>query len=661
MMDRKLGRAGVGVFTAIVVALVLPLLLPNAAAAQEDQIEGALHAEVPGLAQLITADSVVYSVDPNGLNLAEHSHTIVRITGAWSGDVGTSVFIAASVEPLPDGELPGHQVIDEIPTADEEAALVARAEREGIGVNPTADLQQADAAEAAANSHLVGSWSAVQNWPVIPIFTTMMYDGRVLAYDSVSDLPTEQDPNQTTTRATVWDPYTNSFTNVQVNTGFNIFCSGFASMVDGTVFIAGGNRDQQLNGLPTTHTFTPRANQWARTNNMSFARWYPSVTQLPNAELLITGGGPATPEVRQTNGAIRQLTSAAQNYWANRDYPWLQTAPDGRVAFVGPSNQMGLINTGGSGSWQATNRRDNIYRGYGSYAMYTPSRVLVAGGATQSASHDMRSSVVINLDNNTSSNTGNMNFRRRQHNLTVLADGKVLATGGLSSNAGLVDLNNPVYAAEVWDPTTGQWTVLSAEARARQYHSSAVLLPDGRVLSGGGGICGDCQRFGYIQKNAQIFSPPYLYKTDGSGQLADRPAIDHAPSRLGYNESFTVEVSPASGTSVAKVTMVRPSSTTHSQNQTQRYVPLNFSDQGSGRIAVTAPNNANTAPPGHYMLFVIDSAGVPSVSRMIQVVAGGGDGSRYRHASRQPRLRRGVLDGRCRHLRHRCRQRLRHR
>ena len=81
---------------------------------------------------------------------------------------------------------------------------------------------------------------------------------------------------------------------------------------------------------------------------------------------------------------------------------------------------------------------------------------------------------------------------RRQHNLTVLADGSVLATGGNSSGAGLVDLDNGVYAAERWNPATGTWTTLAAESVTRQYHSTALLLPDGRVLSSGGGICGTC-------------------------------------------------------------------------------------------------------------------------------------------------------------------------
>src|ERR687884_851997 len=142
-----------------------------------------------------------------------------------------------------------------------------------------------------------------------------------------------------------------------------------------------------------------------------------------------------------------------------------------------------------------------------------------------------------------------MSFGRRQHNLTVLADGSVLATGGNSSGASLVDLNAGVYAAEQWSPATGQWRTLAAMQVTRQYHSTALLLSDGRVLSSGGGICGTCDQVGYLAKNAEIFSPPYLFQADGS--LAPRPVIDAAPAATTYGAAMSIGT--ASPASVAKV------------------------------------------------------------------------------------------------------------
>ena len=509
-----------------------------------------------------------------------------------------------------------HQAIDEAPTVSEEAALIEQAEAEKIGHNP--DESDESARAATANEHITGSWGPVENWPVIGVHVSLLTDGRVLAYDSINDDPTEASQSHTFTRATVWDPKTNFHTDVEADQGHNIFCSGFASLPDGRLYIAGGNLNAALQGIDKTHIFNPLNNSWSLGPDMKSARWYPSVTPLPNGEMLITGGGPAISEVRLNNGTTRELTNASQSVWANRNYPWLQTAPDGRVAFFGPANQMGYVTTAGTGSWQSTVLRDNVWRGYGSYAMYDVGKVLIAGGGNQSANHDQRSSLIVDLSNDTVTATDNMANRRRQHNLTVLADGTVLATGGFASNNGLVDLNTSVFDAEIWNPATGQWTTVSAESRARQYHSTALLLPDGRVLSSGGGICGACQAAGYIQKNAQIFSPPYLFNPDGSGQLAIRPVIASAPDAVRYNAPLTVE-SPQAG-SITKAAFVRVGSVTHAQNMEQRYVPATFSVQ-NGNLQIDAPTNANIAPPGTYMLFIIDSAGVPSEAAFVNIQA----------------------------------------
>jgi hypothetical protein len=207
-----------------------------------------------------------------------------------------------------------------------------------------------------------------------------------------------------------------------------------------------------------------------------------------------------------------------------------------------------------------------------------------------------------------------MAFGRRQHNLTVLADGTVLATGGNSSGAGLVDLNAGVYAAEQWNPASGQWRTLAAESITRQYHSTALLLPDGRVLSSGGGICGTCDQVGYLGKNAQIFSPPYLFQADGT--LAPRPTIDSAPVATSYGAAM--EIATANPGSIQKVALVRLGAVTHSNNMEQRYLPLTFM-AGATSLTASAPANANIAPPGFYMLFIIDANGVPSVARMVIV------------------------------------------
>jgi galactose oxidase-like protein/Big-like domain-containing protein len=476
----------------------------------------------------------------------------------------------------------------------------------------SAVLSRAATAAVAADPGQAGQWGSVVNWPVVGIHVALLPNGKVLAWDSVGDGATESFPDQTFTRATVYDPATGTQTPVNVDTGYNIFCSGFAHLTDGSLFIAGGNKDQQLNGIVKTHLFNPVTNTWSLGPDMAAGRWYPSVTPLTNGEMLITEGGPDMPEVRRTDGSLRALSSASLNLPL---YPWMDVAPDGRVFYSGPDTTLRKLDTAGGGSWQTYGQRDAINRSYGSHAVFNVGKTLVAGGG--SSSNDAR---VIDTNGATPqvSATSPMAFGRRQHNLTLLADGSVLATGGNSTGASLIDMNGGVYNAERWDPATGQWTTLAAQAVTRQYHSTALLLPDGRVLSAGGGICGTCDQVGYLAKNAEIFTPPYLFKHDGSGQLAPRPQIAAAPDTVSHGTSFQIGTPDAA--SIARVGLLRLGSQTHSVEMEARYLPLSFT-VGSGTLTATVPANMNTAVPGYYMLFIVDANGVPSVAKILMLDA----------------------------------------
>ena len=471
----------------------------------------------------------------------------------------------------------------------------------------SADSKAAAAAVAGAPQD-VGQWGPVVDWPVVGVHVALLPNGKVLAYDSVGDNATESYPVQDHTRATVWDPATGSQTPVNVDTGFNVFCSGLAHLVDGRLFLAGGNKDQALNGIVQTHLFDPATNTWSLGPNMAAGRWYPSVTPLRNGEMLITSGRVDTPEVRTLSGALRTLSTASLSLPL---YPWMDVAPDGRAFYSGPDQTLRALDTTGTGAWQTLGQRDSINRDYGGHAIYDVGKMLVAGGGPSTT--DAR---VVDFNSATPKVTATapMAYGRRQHNLTVLADGSVLATGGNSSGAGLVDLNAGVYPAERWNPATGQWSTLAAMQITRQYHSTALLLPDGRVLSSGGGICGTCDQVGYLAKNAEIFSPPYLYAPDGT--LAPRPAIDSAPEATTYGAQFSVAT--ADPASIRKVALVRLGAVTHSDNMEQRYIPLAVTP-GTSSLTATAPANANIAPPGIYMLFLVDANGVPSVARMVSL------------------------------------------
>jgi len=175
----------------------------------------------------------------------------------------------------------------------------------------SAKYARAAAAMIAGGPQDVGEWGPVVNWPVVGVHVALLPNGKVLAYDSIGDNATESYPVQDHTRATVWDPVTGSQTPVDVDTGFNIFCSGLAHLVDGRLFVAGGNKDQALNGIVQTHLFDPATNSWTLGPNMAAGRWYPSVTPLNNGEMLITSGRVDTPEVRTLGGNLRSLSTAS--------------------------------------------------------------------------------------------------------------------------------------------------------------------------------------------------------------------------------------------------------------------------------------------------------------------------------------------------------------
>jgi Domain of unknown function (DUF1929)/Bacterial Ig-like domain len=498
----------------------------------------------------------------------------------------------------------GHLQEDRVPPHDR--ATERQLEQHTMAV--TAAHAAAAAAAVTGSASQVGQWGPVVDWPVVGVHVALLGNGKVLAYDSIGDKATETYAVQDRTRATVWDPATGAQTPADVTTGYNLFCSGLAHLMDGTLFVAGGNKDPQLNGLVQTHLFDSNTNTWSLGPNMAAGRWYPSVTPLANGEMLITEGGPDMPEVRKTDGGLRALTTASLDLPL---YPWLDVAPNGRAFYSGPDQTMRSLDTAGGGSWQSYGQRDSLYRDYGSHALYDVGKILVAGGGPSS-----RNANVINVNGGTPqvSATAPMAYGRRQHNLTVLADGTVLATGGNSSGAALVDLDNGVYPAELWNPATGSWRTLAAMRVTRQYHSTALLLPDARVLSAGGGICATCDAVGYLAKNAEVFSPPYLFKK--SGGLAPRPQISSAPDRVAYNAPFAISTPNAA--SIRKVALVRLGAVTHSVNMEQRYIPLSFT-AGTGTLNATAPANTNVAPPGVYMLFVTDANGVPSVARMVRV------------------------------------------
>jgi hypothetical protein len=275
-------------------------------------------------------------------------------------------------------------------------------------------------------------------------------------------------------------------------------------------------------------------------------------------------------------------------------------------------------------AWAPVAARAAAFRDYAPSVMYDVGKVIFIGGGLDGDT-DLPTNIVEIIDlqapNPTWVKSAPLKVPRRQHNATLLPDGTVLVTGG-TQGAGFDNLNDrqPVHTPELWDPSNGTWTQMAPEQIDRCYHSTAVLLPDGRVFSGGGGEYAPDPAVqtsnppSATHSNAQLFSPPYLFK-------GARPTITKAPTQVTYGEAFDVET-PAP-TEISQVTWIRLPSVTHSFDQNQRINFLNFRT-GVGKLTVTAPPNANVCPPGHYMLFVLNQGKVPSESNIIQIAGAAG-------------------------------------
>ena len=489
--------------------------------------------------------------------------------------------------------------------------------RDAAGNESTANPVTVTVANSGSDPAQVGSWSAPTTLPIVPVHTSMLPNGKLLIFDTSTD---------SGTNPRVWDPATNALTQVPYNNTANLFCASHTPLADGRILVVGGHADAYV-GLRNATIFDPATNTWSDVDRMASARWYPTLTRLPDGRMLAVSGASNCPDC-WTPGAAHsgiaatpEIFDPATNRWSSLTgagaslrlplYPHMYVLPDGRV-FAAATAEEAIASRVLDLNTQTWSVVDSSVRDGGSSVMYAPGKILKSGTAWNPdypvANATAQTWVIdMNQTSPTWRQVQSMAFPRTQHQLTVLPDGTVLATGG-SRNSDVTDQANAVRAAELWDPTTETWRTLSSGVAPRLYHSSAILLPDGRVELGGGG---HPPGFGIAEFRSEIFSPPYTFK-------GARPTIASAPSQANYAQSFFVGT-PDGGT-ITKVALIPQPTVTHSYNTNSGYVPLTFS-QTTGGLNVTAPANGNIAPPGMYMLFVVNGNGVPSVTAWVHVSA----------------------------------------
>ena len=458
-----------------------------------------------------------------------------------------------------------------------------------------------EALAAAADAGTMGQWTAPFTWPAVAINAALLPNGQVLTYGRHHRQPV------------LWNPSNpGTFTSLPLPADF--FCSGLTLLKNGKLFVAGGHDGVDNFGLKVAYQFNQSTRQWIRSADMRNGRWYPTLTTTANGQILAISGGDTAAALNR----IPEVFNPGQNTWrpltgAARDvpyYPMMFLAPDGKVFLAGPEQSTAFLSTSGSGRWTNGPRRLFGYRDYGSAVMYDVGKILVVGGGSPIGSAEM----IDLLGARAWTPAGVISPARRQINATLLADGTVLVTGGTNASGfNNAPTTSAVLAAELWNPASpAEWKKLASMSHYRLYHTTALLLPDGRVLVAGSG---EPAATGLSDDlTAEIFSPPYLFNANGTA--ATRPVISSVPARLAYGATFTVGT--ASAAQITKVMLIRLSAVTHAFDMNQRGLALGFS-AGSGSLAVTAPSNNRLAPPGHYMLFIVNASGVPSVSRIVRV------------------------------------------
>lgn len=470
-----------------------------------------------------------------------------------------------------------------------------------------------------------GQWGPVLPWPQVPVSAANLPDGRILTW-SGSERATWPVTEQT--YSSTWDPKTGSFTEI-FHPSHNMFCADLAMTEDGQVFVNGG---RNAGNSPWTSLFDFRDDSWTRKQNMATGgRWYPTTLQLADGDMFTALGNATnaknpdrwdstTSSWRVQNGIDfdAMVTNTYASYGERNWWPLLHLAPNGKIFHAGPTPRMHWINPTGTGSATPVGSEFTTwYTKHGTSVMYDTGKLLIAGGWSNGgtlASTNRAMTIDLNGPGPVIATTQSMAFQRKFQTGVILPNGEVLVVGGNTSGLKFSD-SGAILAPEVWNPASGTWRQMAPMSVPRNYHSIAILMTDGRVLAGGGGYNSSGANQPFTHQDAQVFTPPYLF--DASGALAVRPQILSGPGVVEVAADFQLQTdSPVSDFSLIKM-----SATTHGINTDLRRFKPAFRSVGANTYELSVPANPNVATPGYWMVFAVDSAGVPSEAHVLRITA----------------------------------------
>lgn len=464
-----------------------------------------------------------------------------------------------------------------------------------------------------------GRWGPLVSLPIVPSSAAVLKNGKVLLWAADGEFSFTSVGR---VYAALYDPATGAIDRRFAQLGHNMFCTGTTMLADGRVFVNGGSNAERVS------IYDPVADTFARGDDMWTPRGYNANTILQDGSVLTMGGSWAGPGDVRKDGEIwtpgqgwrkpsgltvaGMQSSTIGDFGKDSHFALIPTG-NGRVLYAAPGPMMQWIDTTGSGRVTDAGRRgDDAFASSANALMYDAGKILKTGGSTlytgapaSAASYD------IDVSRGAAAVTklSPMIYPRAYHNSVVLPDGRVFIVGGQTFAQNFQD-SDSVMATEIWNPRTKQFTLGPATAAPRNYHSVALLLPDARVLSGGGGLCGGCST---NHPDFQLYEPSYLF--DANGQPASRPVIQSAPASLALGK--TADVTTDRG--VASFALVRMGATTHTVNSDQRRIPVAFTALGANAYRLRLTSNSGYMLPGQWMLFALDAAGVPSVAKIVSV------------------------------------------
>jgi len=486
---------------------------------------------------------------------------------------------------------------------------------------------------------LPSSWSKVIPLAVNPVGAANLPNGKLMMWAANAPFSFQGDVGLATTQTyyALFDPATNSSSaQLETSAGADMFCPGTSMLADGRLLVNGGDSS------PKTSLYDWLSNTWSAAATMNIPRGYQGTAPLSNGNVFTLGGswsggqGAKNGEVWNANSGWTMLSGVPptnvigpdpQGVYRGDNHLWLFAQANGTVFHAGPSAQMNWISTTGTGAIQSAGLRGiDGYSINGTAVLYDIGKILKTGGAIAYQQNYVQPTYASNTAHTIDISKGfgktpvvtqqtSMYFARAMANAVVLPTGQVVVVGGQSIPQPFSD-TSAVLTPEIWDPATGNWNLLAPMQTPRTYHSTALLMQDGRVFVGGGGLCGT----GCAQNHtdAEILTPPYLLNANGTA--ATRPAILSAPATGTRGGTITVNTNSA----VSTFALVRLSSVTHTTNNDQRRVPLSATATGTTatgastyRLAI--PADPGVVLPGYYMLFAMNANRVPSVAATLQI------------------------------------------